>query len=156
MKKIVEKQFVFNLILKLLYFLTKFSITRWTIVPITSLLARINLKLNKPAKTDDIARIAETWKVLMPPDGQDYFKISTITEDTAYVEIHLECPLRASGNVNACHAFMNYDRELMNNIGGNLIVLESHSNSGKQYCTLAIRKLNDEVFDLIPAHLRYS
>lgn len=156
MKKIIEKQFVFNLILKLLYFLTKFSITRRSIVPITTLLARINLKLNKPSKTDDIARLAETWKVLMPPDGQEYFKISTITKDTAYVEIHLECPLRRSGNVNACHSFMNYDRELMKNIGGNLIILESQSNSGKPYCTLAIRKLNDEVSDLIPAHLRFS
>ena len=35
-----------------------------------------------------------------------------------------------------------------------LVVLESQSNSGKPYCKLAIRKLNDGVTDLIPAHLK--
>ncbi|MEM6831190.1 MAG: hypothetical protein AAF551_11810 [Bacteroidota bacterium] len=49
---------------------------------------------------------------------------------------------------------MNYDRALMKNIGGSLTVLESQSNSGQQYCRLAIRKLEDPTDDLLPAHLK--
>ena len=161
MKKVLENQFVFTLTLKLLSFISKWKLTKPLIQPITSFLARLNLYLNRPEKTKDLKKLAETWKALMPPDGQNNFKISTITTDTAYVEIHLNCPLRGTGEVHTCHSFMNYDRELMKSIGGNLVELESQSNSGNPFCKLAIRKLDDKVDDLTPAHLnanttRYS
>ncbi len=153
MKKIIEKQLFFNLMLEFLSVLSKWEILKRWIQPLTSFFARVNLKLNKPVKANHVRKLAETWKMLMPPDGQDNFKISTITEDTAYVEIHLKCPLRGTGKVDTCYSFMNYDRELVKNIGGNLIVLESQSNSGNPFCKLAIRKSEDKVDDLIPAHL---
>lgn len=46
----------------------------------------------------------------MPPDGQQFFKISEVTSKTAFVEIHLHCPLRDTGKFNTCFLFMNYDR----------------------------------------------
>ena len=104
------------------------------------------------AVASEVSELAESWKEMMPPDGQEYFKISAVTEDTAYTEIHLHCPLRATGNVKACYKLMNYDHSLMKAIGGQLIVLESQSNSGKGYCRLAIRKADQPVDDLIPAH----
>ncbi len=152
MKKIIEKQVFFNLILEFLSIISKWKISERWIQPITTFLARVNLKLNKPEKTNNIRKLAETWKNLMPPAGQDNFKISTITEDTAYVEIHLKCPLRGTGKVHTCHSFMNYDRELVKKIGGILIVIESQSNSGNNFCKLAIRKTEDKTDDLIPAH----
>ena len=95
---------------------------------------------------------AEAWQQLMPPDGQEYFKIAEVSADTAYTEIHLHCPLRGSGDVQACYKLMNYDRKLMEKVGGQLIVLESQSNSGESFCKLAIRKKGADVSDLIPAH----
>ncbi len=153
MKKIIEKQLFFSFGLKLLFVISKWEITKKWIQPMTTFFAKVNLKLNKPTKVNDVRKLAETWKMLMPPDGQENFKISTITEDTAFVEIHLKCPLRGTGKVNTCHSFMNYDRELVKHVGGNLIVLESQSNSGNNFCKLAIRKLEDKIDDLIPAHL---
>lgn len=153
MKKIIEKQLFFSLMLEFLSLISKWEITKKWIQPMTTFFARVNLKLNKPTKVNDVRKLAETWKMLMPPDGQDNFKISSITEDTAFVEIHLKCPLRGTGKVHTCHSFMNYDRELVKNIGGNLIVLESQSNSGNTFCKLAIRQSEDKVDDLIPAYL---
>lgn len=88
----------------------------------------------------------------MPPDGWKYFQIKEITAETAYVEIHLHCPLRGTGKVHTCYKMMNYDRKLMRGVGGSLIVLESQSNSGKEFCKLAIRREGVSTHDLVPAH----
>ena len=119
---------------------------------LAGVLARVNIMLNKPKAASNTRELAERWKELMPPDGQDHFKISEITEDTAYVEIHLHCPLRGTGDVQGCYHLMNYDRSLMKKVGGELVVLDSQSNSGKSYCRLAIRPEGQILTDLIPAH----
>ncbi len=130
-KQLIEKQQIFNLTLKFLSFLSNWKITQSLILPITNFLAWINILLNRPEETKDLEKLAEIWKQLMPPDGQDYFKITNITEQTAYVEIHLHCPLRGTGKVHTYYSFMNYDRELMKKVGASLTVIESQSNSGK-------------------------
>ncbi len=151
MKKYLEKLIVFKFGLSIFSFfaLRKFNgVVRF----FTDSSAWLNLMLNQPTQANNARELAETWVDLMPPDGRDLFKISSIDEDTAYVEIHLHCPLRGTGDVEACHHLMNYDRKLMENVGGNLIVLASQSNSGKPYCQLAIRKKGLAIDDLIPAH----
>ncbi len=152
MKKLLEKQSVFNATLKVLAFFSKRKylngLTRW----LTGMAAKLNLMLNKPQPVTEARQLAETWKGLMPPDGQEYFKIKEVVEDTAYTEIHLHCPLRGSGNVEACYKLMHYDRKLMQATGGELIVLESQSNSGKNFCRLAIRPKGKSTDDLVPAH----
>lgn len=152
MKKLLEKQIVFNSTLRLLAFLSRqkafTKLTFWA----TKQAAQLNIFLNKPKPTNKVDELAKTWQQLMPPDGQKYFPIEKITEDTAYTQIHLRCPLRGTGDVEACHKLMNYDRQLMKKIGGELIVLESQSNSGKNYCRLAIRPKGQDLSDLIPAY----
>lgn len=154
MKKYLGTQRVFNFILKILAFFAKRNafakLTHWA----TQKNATLNLKINRPKPATQVADLAKSWKELMPYDGQEFFKISSITEDTAYTEIHLHCPLRGTGNVEACYKLMNYDRRLMKGIGGKLVVLESQSNSGKAFCSLAIRKESAGTDDLIPAHKR--
>ena len=76
----------------------------------------------------------------MPPNDQELFRITEVTEEAAFAEIHLHCPLRGTGDGQACHALMNYDRSLMKAVGGQLEVLESQATSGKTYCRLAIRR----------------
>ena len=152
MKKLLEKQIVFSTVLSILAFFSKRNVlnglTQWA----TTQTAQLNLFLNKPSTTDEVGKLAEIWQELMPKDGQHYFKIKEITEDTAFTEIHLHCPLRGTGNVEACYKLMNYDRQLMEKTGGELIVLESQSNSGKNYCRLAIRVKGQDTSDLVPAH----
>ncbi len=154
MKKLLKKQIVFTWTLKGLALLSKWKFSEKGIPFLTKLLAKLNIILNKPKPTKEIKELAELWTELMPPDGKEYFKIAEITPDTAYVQIHLHCPLRETGKINTCYKFMNYDRKLMESVGGSLTVLESQSNSGKNYCTLAIRRLEDNKDDLIPAHER--
>ncbi len=152
MKQILEKQVVFSGTLSFLAFLAQRPRLQKTTAWFTSRFAQLNLYLNKPAQTKELHSLANQWKALMPPDGQENFKVKEVTEDTAFTEIHLKCPLRGSGNVEACYELMNYDRKLMDAVGGTLIVLESQSNSGKDYCSLAIRPKGASIEDLTPAH----
>ena len=152
MKKYLEKQKVFDATLRFLSFLSRWKNTERFIHPITNGLAKLNIQLNKPAPTSDLEDLAKTWQTLMPPDGQEYYQISEITDYTAYVEIHLHCPLRGTDKVGSCYKWMNYDRKLMEAVGASLIVLESQSNSGKNFCRLAIRKKEAGTADLKPAH----
>jgi hypothetical protein len=151
MKKLLEKLVVFKFFLKIYAFLGQRSVfdklTQW----LTSMTAKLNVKLNQPGKGKTTQELATKWQEMMPPDGQEYFTIEKVDEKTAVVKIHLHCPLQGTGNNHACHKLMNYDRKLMENVGGQLVVLESQSNSGKPACLLAIRKAGEDVSDLTPA-----
>lgn len=153
MKKFLERQVAFDVTLKFLAFLAKRSFFDGLTYLLTKRSAQLNFTLNKPKHANEVKQLAETWQKLMPPDGQQYFRIKEIDDKTAITEIHLHCPLRGTGRVDACYKLMNYDRQLMEMVDGQLIVLESQSNSGKNYCRLAIRKKGEEVSDLTPAHL---
>ena len=154
LKRFLEKLSVFKFILKCLSFFARKKpfgrLTQW----LTTSSARLNLLLNKPSPNHEVSGLAETWQQLMPRDGQELFKVTDMDERTAYVEIHLHCPLRGTGDVQACYKLMNYDRQLMKKVGGELIVLESQSNSGSNYCKLAIRKAGEPTHDLLPAHMK--
>lgn len=154
MKKYLEKQSTFSFTLKILAFFAQRNIFNGLTQFLTSQAAQLNIKLNKPDKSEDLQALAETWQKLMPPESTDRFRVGSVKGNTAYTEIHTYCPLRGTGDVQACYKLMNYDRKLMEKIGGELIVLESQSNSGKNYCRLAIRKQGEDTSDLIPAHLK--
>lgn len=108
--------------------------------PLARALAWLNVRVNGHRSQESLAALGETWKAMMPPNDQALFRITEITEEAAYAEIHLNCPLRGTGDGHACHALMNYDRSLMKAVGGRLEVLESQATSGKTFCRLAIRR----------------
>ena len=153
-KRILEKQAVFNATLRLLAFLGQRPFFDFLTKGITSAVARLNTSLNRPPVARTTSELADRWMEMMPPDGQEHFKVTKTDSDTAFAEIHLHCPLRGTGDVQACYKLMNYDRKLMEKVGGQLIVLESQSNSGKDHCKLAIRPINADNGDLTPAHER--
>lgn len=108
--------------------------------PLTRTLAWLNVRVNGHSPQASLTALGQTWMAMMPPNDQELFRITEVTEEVAFAEIHLNCPLRGTGNGQACHALMNYDRSLMKAVGGQLEVLESQATSGKSFCRLAIRR----------------
>ncbi|MEL7021419.1 MAG: hypothetical protein AAGK47_07425 [Bacteroidota bacterium] len=152
MKKLLEKQVVFNSTLQLFAFFARRTswnrLTAWC----TRQSAKLNIMLNRPAPAQTTTELAQAWQQMMPPDGQHFFKIAEVTPDTAFAEIHIHCPLRGTGDAQACHRLMNYDRTLVDAVGGQLVVLSSQANNGTSFCRLAIRHKDADVQDLRAAH----
>ena len=139
------------------FFAKRKGFTRFTQF-LTTKAANLNIKLNKPQPATNVEALAHAWQQMMPSDAQDKFTIEGINQatDTAWVKIHIQCPLRGTGNAEACYKLMNYDRTLMKKVGGELIVKESQSNSGEDHCILAIRKRGANTSNITPAHLKSS
>lgn len=51
---------------------------------------------------------------------------------------------------------MSYDREIVEAVGGQFIVLESQAEEGIQKCRIAIRFKDEDIVDLEHAHERYN
>ncbi|MGC6478785.1 MAG: hypothetical protein ACON42_00225 [Flavobacteriaceae bacterium] len=152
MIKLLNSLKTFKLILKGLSYLAIRENFNSLTQSLTTLLARLNVTINGHKNQTTVKALANRWQKMMPPDYPEKFKITAITEDTAYGEIHIKCPLRNSGDAHACFRLMNYDRTLMKKVGGQLLVLESQSTSGKNYCRVAIRKADRDMADLTAAH----
>ena len=116
--------------------------------------ARIVLMVFGGRPHDSPQELAEEWNRLMPAPRSRY-PVLGADDRTAYVEIRIHCPLRGTGNAEACWNAMEFDRALLRGIGGQLVVMESQSNSGKDYCRLAIRRGGADLSDLEVAHPRW-
>jgi len=103
---------------------------------------------------DTAETLAQEWNRLMPAP-RAAFPILRTEGETAYVEIRAKCPLRGTGDAEACWRSMEFDRELMRKAGGRLVVMESQSVTGGPSCKLAIRPANASVDDLPVAHPRW-
>ncbi|WP_137888038.1 hypothetical protein [Pseudomonas sp. 2FE] len=124
----------------------------WRTRVIARLLANYMFLKNKGERKDSVGAIAEEWRQMFGLNR--FWKIDRIDDDTAYCEIHFPCSLERTGDVQACYRLMEYDRALVEKIGGQLVVLESRADpkvAGS--CKVAIRKRDDLRTDLIPAHL---
>lgn len=101
---------------------------------------------------DDLVALGLAWQKGFPSARQ--VPIASITADTVYAEILTPCPLRGSGDMDACHRMMAYDREVVAAAGGAFIVLQSQAEPGVTRCRVAMRFQGSDLADLIPAHLR--
>ena len=100
----------------------------------------------------EIEAIGREWQRMFPSD--DDVPIVRISEDTIYAEVHVPCGHRGTGNVRGCHRMMEYDRKMLERIGGQFVVLRSQAESGVEVCQVAMRKADVSVEDLVPAHIR--
>lgn len=58
--------------------------------------------------------------------------------DSAYGEIHTVCPLRGTGDLDACHRMMAYDRAVVAAAGGTFEVVRSQASPGVEFCEVAM------------------
>jgi hypothetical protein len=98
------------------------------------------------------AALGREWERLL--GNRSHARITRVDSGTAtaYGEITGLCPLRGSGDVDACHRLMAYDRGLMAPYGARFVVLASQAERGRTSCEIAIRTASQPAQDLIPAH----
>lgn len=96
--------------------------------------------------------LGRAWQRLMP--NPRVMPITAVEGETAYGEIRVRCPLRGTGDVEACHRLMAYDRALMGPHGARFVVLESQAEPGVERCRVAMRPAHLPAEDLLDAHVR--
>ncbi len=89
---------------------------------------------------------------MFPSKETNYIK--SIEHASAYAEVRIQCPLRGTGDATACYRLMEYDRAMLEKIGGQLVVLRSQAEPGVEVCEVALRLQGANTDDLIPAHKR--
>lgn len=120
----------------------------------TANLARLTIRQKDIREATSLQELGATWqqsfaaKKLIPVTGTD--------DNTVYAEIRINCPLKGSGDTMACYRMMNFDRKILEEAGGQFIVLESQAVPGVQHCKVAMRFKDQPVDDLVPAHLKPS
>ena len=117
-------------------------------------LARIAMTKAAAKEAKTLEQLHEEWSRSAPALAS--YKLTSIESDTAYAEIHSECALRGSGDVGACFRMMEYDREVMRRVGGELVILESQATPGRTFCRVAMRRKGASMADFTPAHLKAS
>src|SRR5262249_30259787 len=112
---------------------------RWLGRPLMRAFGAFTLGVNggKPQDQDPKA-LAVEWQRMFP--SKKWVPITKVDADTAYAEIHQACPYRGTGNVEGCHRMMEYDRRMMEKIGGEFVVLRSQAEPGVERCQVAIRR----------------
>ncbi len=133
--------------------LARHPLGRFLIDPLMRLYARKAMRIRqmrKLAPNAEMGAIAEEYQRMFP--SKRMYAITQVTEDTAYFDIHVQCPLRGTGDAMACHRLMQYDRSMADKLGTNFRVLESQSVTGADHCRVAIRRHGLPVADLPEAH----
>jgi hypothetical protein len=125
---------------------------RWLGRPLERALGGLTLSLKSGSAQSDLPAVAREWQRMMP--SRKMVPIVEETPDTVVAEIHAVCPYRGSGNVQGCHRMMEYDRKMLETIGGELVVLRSQAEAGVNVCRVALRRKGADLSDLTPAHVR--
>ncbi len=103
-------------------------------------------------RANSLHDLGEQWQRSFPARKQ--VPITAVSATTVLAEIHTPCPLRGSGDLQACHRMMGYDRAVAAHAGGQFIVLQSQAQPGRTHCEVALRWADADAADLVPAHQR--
>lgn len=118
--------------------------------PLMRIMARAAMRKARVAPASDLPDLFAQWQRASPALAD--YRLTRITDETVYAEIHSQCALRGSGDLGACHRMMAYDREVMRAIGGELVVLASQATPGRIFCTVAMRRAGASMADFTPAY----
>jgi hypothetical protein len=94
---------------------------------------------------------ADAWRRTFPTP--EHHPVVRSDATTAYAEIHTRCPLRGTGNLEACWHLMAYDRAIASRAGARFVVIASQASPGVTVCQVALRSAGLPADDLVPAHL---
>lgn len=114
-------------------------------------LARATVKAKQIGQASRTSDLGPLWQRSFPAKKQ--VPIESASEDTVVAQIHTRCPLRGSGDLQACYRMMAFDRAIMAHVGGQLVVLQSQATPGVNHCRVAMRLKGESMNDLLPAHL---
>ena len=118
---------------------------------LTKSLAKGTVILYRGKPRTSVEEITHEWRRMFP---KEICSVEKVEGDTGYGLVHADCSLVGTGDVKACYKMMEYDRAIIERLGGQLVVLESRANPKVQgRCRVAIRKKGVSTEDLIPAHL---
>ena len=120
--------------------------------PLMRFFGSATLWMAKARPQSSVEDVGREWQRMFP--SRRDVPITRVEDGTVYAEIHTKCPHRGTGNVDGCYRMMEYDRKMLERIGGQLVVLRSQAEPGIEVCQVAIRKANLSVDDLVPAHIR--
>jgi hypothetical protein len=120
--------------------------------PLMRLFGSVTLWMTNARPQSSVEDVGKEWQRMFPSPKQ--VPITGVEDGTVYAEIHTSCPHRGTGNVDGCYRMMEYDRKILERIGGQLVVLRSQAEPGVEVCQVAIRKADVSVDDLVPAHIR--
>lgn len=115
-------------------------------------LASLTVRSRRIRPQVDLHQLGAQWQRSFPSARQ--VPITGIDASTVHAEIHTPCPLRGSGDVQACYRMMEYDRAVLRAAGGEFVVLHSQAEPGRQHCEVAMRLRGAPLDDLKPAHRR--
>ena len=121
--------------------LARHPVGRFMIQPIMRFYARKTLRsktAQAPQSDANMQDYALEFQRMFPT--KRLYRIVDVEDDVAYFDIQVECPLRASGDGQACHRMMQYDRSLAAGLGVNFEVLESQAITGAATCRVALRR----------------
>ncbi|MBX7223881.1 MAG: hypothetical protein K1Y36_28460 [Blastocatellia bacterium] len=99
-----------------------------------------------------LAGLGSMWQRGFPAAKQ--VPLTEVNEKTVFAEIHTPCPLRGTGDTQACYRMMEFDRAVVERAGGEFVVLRSQAEPGVTVCQVAMRLKGVPVDDLTPAHQR--
>ena len=103
---------------------------------LTRSMARVAMRRAGARPAQNLEDLFEQWQRSSPALAD--YRLKKMEGDTIYAEIHSPCALRGSGDVGACHRMMEYDREVMRKVGGQLVVLQSQASPGRAFCQVAL------------------
>ena len=121
---------------------------------LNSIIAKSTIKSKKIGNAKSLEELGKNWQKGFPAKKE--VPIVDKDEKTIFGEIHTKCPLRGTGDVEACYKMMSYDREIVEKAGGQFVVLESQAEEGVQKCKIAIRFQHEDISDLKHAHEKYK
>ena len=118
---------------------------------VTRSLAAATVRAKRIGRASSTSELGPLWQRSFPSKKQ--VPIESTSEETVVAQIHTPCPLRGSGDLEACHRMMEFDREVMRRAGGQFVVLQSQATPGVSHCRVAMRMQGKSLAGLIPAHI---
>lgn len=148
-----KKAFIKNLvkvILKVQAFLFRHKVLNILGYILNHLMAWSRIIGKNITKAETIGQLGVKWQQGFLSIKQ--VPITGMDATTVRAEIHTECPLRGTGDVEACYKMMSFDRRVLKAAGGQFVVLESQAQEGVHKCKVAMRFKGEDMSDLVPAY----